>query len=45
MPQVAKGADSLLGYGIGEGKDNQVEQITAAVRMLGDVSKGVPEET
>ena len=44
MPQVAKGADSLLGYGIGEGKDNQVEQITAAVRMLGDVSKGVPEK-
>ena len=42
MPQVAKGADYLLGYGIGEGASNQVEQVTAAVRMLGDVSKGIP---
>jgi tape measure domain-containing protein len=40
MPQVAGGAEMLLGYGVGEGAKNQVEQVTAAVQMLGDVSRG-----
>lgn len=44
LPQVTQGANQLIGYGVGEGKANQVEQISAAVAMLGDVSRGIPEK-
>ena len=44
MPQVAKGADLLLGYGVGEGSKDQVTKVMAAVQMLGDVSRGIPEK-
>jgi tape measure domain-containing protein len=44
LPQLGKGVDQLLGYGVGEGATDQVNQVLSATQMLGDVSRGIPEK-
>jgi tape measure domain-containing protein len=47
MPQVAQGSVQLLQYGVGEDTKNgvtQVQALSSAVSMLGDVSRGIPDQ-